>query len=258
MSFTPDAPAGPAPQEPSAPEPEPVAPAPAPAPPAQAAPAAAPSTDFGDSELMKGLWDLAKTAVRKDPPAPAARPPHEPPRAAAPSGASPRPVAQGGPGGGQDEASRCGPCSEPPPNPNAIDLELTPAFEAWEELVTRVREREEFVSAVLSQVGLVSFDGGRLEVCAKKGSFPHIELTSSAAIRSTLEQAARDHLGKPFTLELVDEEPTLDQYPSIVLVNAYRKEERQREVEAEAKDHGAIQNVLSTFNATLMGTKPLE
>ena len=207
---------------------------------------------------MKGLWDMAKTAVRTEPAAPPPRPPHEPPRAAAPTEASPRPAAQAAPNAAQDEATRCGPCSEPPPNPNAIDLELTPAFEAWEELVSRVREREEFVSAVLSQVGLVSFDGGRLEVCAKKGSFPHIELTSSANIRSTLEQAARDHLGKPFTMDLVDEEPALDQYPSIVLVNAYRKEERQREVEAEAKDNDAIKNVLSTFNATLMGTKPLE
>lgn len=253
----PQAAAAPAAQPPAAPpsfSPEPAAAPPAPAP--QAAPA--PSSDFGDSELMKGLWDMAKTAVRKEPAAPPPRPPHEPPRAAAPTEASPRPAAQAGPAAAQDKATRCGPCSEAPPNPNAIDLELTPAFEAWEELVSRVREREEFVSAVLSQVGLVSFDGGRLEVCAKKGSFPHIELTSSANIRSTLEQAARDHLGKPFTLELVDEEPALDQYPSIVLVNAYRKEERQREVEAEAKDNDAIKNVLSTFNATLMGTKPLE
>jgi hypothetical protein len=156
------------------------------------------------------------------------------------------------------EGTRCGPCSEPPPNPNAINLELTPAFEAWEELVSRVRERQEFVSAVLSQVGLVSFDGGTLRVCAQKGSFPHIELTSSADIRSTLEQAARDHLGKPFTLELIDDEPALDGYPSIVLVMAYRREKRQREVEAQAADHDAIKNVLSTFNATLMATKPLE
>lgn len=208
---------------------------------------------------MKGLWDLAKTAVRKEPAAPPPRPPHEPPRDGAPTEASPRPAAQGGQAeAAGDEATRCGPCSEPPPNPNAINLELTPAFEAWEELVSRVREREEFVSAVLSQVGLVSFEGGRVEVCAKKGSFPHIELTSSANIRSTLEQAARDHLGKPFTMELVDEEPALDQYPSIVLVNAYRKEEKQREVDAEAQDHDTIKNVLSTFNATLMGTKPLE
>jgi DNA polymerase-3 subunit gamma/tau len=256
-----------------APEPAPApatapAPAPAPAPqpsftpaPASQPTAAAPSapTDFGDSELMKGLWDLAKTAVRKEPAAPPPRPPHEPPRDGAPTEASPRPAAQGGQAeAAGDEATRCGPCSEPPPNPNAINLELTPAFEAWEELVSRVREREEFVSAVLSQVGLVSFEGGRVEVCAKKGSFPHIELTSSANIRSTLEQAARDHLGKPFTMELVDEEPALDQYPSIVLVNAYRKEEKQREVDAEAQDHDTIKNVLSTFNATLMGTKPLE
>ncbi|MGH1344291.1 MAG: DNA polymerase III subunit gamma/tau [Nannocystales bacterium] len=204
----------------------------------------------GDTELMKGLWDLAKHAV--EPPSPQ-RPPHEPPRAGSPSGAPTNPAAQG-----SGEASRCGPCSEPPPNPNAIDLELTPAFAAWEELVSRVREREEFVSAVLSQVGLVSFEGGCVEICAKKGSFPHIELTSSASIRSTLEQAARDHIGKPFTLKLVDDEPDLEGHPSIVLVNAYRKEQKQAEVEAAALGHGAIQNVLSTFNATLMATKPLE
>lgn len=203
---------------------------------------------------MKGLWDLAKHAVEPSSPQ---RPPHEPPRDGSPSGAPTHPSAQQGSGGAVD-TTRCGPCSEPPPNPNAIDLELTPAFAAWEELVSRVREREEFVSAVLSQVGLVSFEGGNVEVCAKKGSFPHIELTSSAAIRSTLEQAARDHLGKPFTLKLVDEEPELDGYPSIVLVNAYRKEQKQAEVEAAALGHGAIQNVLSTFNATLMATKPLE
>lgn len=204
---------------------------------------------------MKVLGDLAKHAVRPEPTA-QQRPPHEPPRAGSPSGAPAHPAAQAL--AAADEASRCGPCSEPPPNPNAIDLELTPAFAAWEELVSRVREREEFVSAVLSQVGLVSFEGGCVEVCAKKGSFPHIELTSSAAIRSTLEQAARDHLGQPFTLKLVDEEPDLEGHPSLVLVNAYRKEQKQSEVEAQARDHGAIQNVLSTFNATLMATKPLE
>lgn len=205
---------------------------------------------------MKGLWDLAKHAVRPEP-ATQQRPPHEPPRAGSPSGAPAHPAAQQAPGDA-DETSRCGPCSEPLPNPNAIDLELTPAFAAWEELVSRVREREEFVSAVLSQVGLVSFEGGCVEVCAKKGSFPHIELTSSAAIRSTLEQAARDHLGKPFTLKLVDEEPDLEGHPSIVLIDAYRKEQKQSEVEAQARDHGAIQNVLNTFNATLIATKPLE
>jgi len=249
--FVPPPGFGVAPQREPEPEPEPVAsePEPCAAPAEPVAPPKPPGA--GDSELMKGLWDLAKHAVRNDAPQ---RPPHEPPRDAAASEAPPRPAAQQG----AAEATRCGPCSEPPPNPNAIDLELTPAFEAWEELVSRVREREEFVSAVLSQVGLVSFDGGRLEVCAKKGSFPHIELTSSANIRSTLEQAARDHLGKPFTLELVDDEPSLEGYPSIVLVNAYRKEQRQREVEAEALDHTAIQNVLHTFNATLMATKPLE
>ena len=203
---------------------------------------------------MKGLWNLAKDAVEPAP-SPQQRPPHEPPRAGSPSGAPANPAAQQNT---PAESSRCGPCSEPPPNPNAINLELTPAFAAWEELVSRVREREEFVSAVLSQVGLVSFEGGHVEVCAKKGSFPHIELTSSASIRSTLEQAARDHLGKPFTLKLVDEEPELDGHPSIVLVNAYRKEQKQAEVEAQALGHGAIQNVLSTFNATLMATKPLE
>lgn len=226
------------------------APAPAAVPPVEAKP---PGPAPGDSDLMKGLWSLAKDAVRPE----AQRPPHEPPRAGSPSGAPANPAAQQG-NGAADDATRCGPCSEPPPNPNAIDLELTPAFAAWEELVSRVREREEFVSAVLSQVGLVSFEGGNVEVCAKKGSFPHIELTSSAAIRSTLEQAARDHLGKPFTLKLVDEEPDLEGHPSIVLVNAYRKEQKQAEVDAEARGHGAIQNVLSTFNATLMATKPLE
>lgn len=203
---------------------------------------------------MKGLWNLAKDAVEPSQPQ---RPPHEPPREGSPSGAPTNPSAQQVSGAAVD-TTRCGPCSEPPPNPNAIDLELTPAFAAWEELVSRVREREEFVSAVLCQVGLVSFEGGNVEVCAKKGSFPHIELTSSAAIRSTLEQAARDHLGKPFTLKLVDEEPDLEGHPSIVLVNAYRKERKQAEVDAEARGHGAIQNVLSTFNATLMATKPLE
>ncbi len=234
------------PQSDAAPDPAPT-PAPAPTP---------VESSFGGSELMKGLWDLAKDAVRKDPPAQQQRPPHEPPRGAAPSGSSPNPAAQQSTD--PVEATRCGPCSEPPPNPDAIDLEITSAFQAWEELVTRVREREEFVSAVLSQVGLVSFEGGSVVVCAAKGSFPHIELTASANIRSTLEQAARDHLGKPFTLELLDEEPALDGNPSIVLVNGYRKEQRQREVEAEAAQHGAIKSVLDTFNGVLMGTKPLE
>ncbi|MEM6295655.1 MAG: DNA polymerase III subunit gamma/tau, partial [Myxococcota bacterium] len=98
-SFTPPQPQA-APPEPAAPQasaaqPSPAPsftprPEPAPAPQAAEAPApAAPSTPagamgapsaahgFGDSELMNGLWDLAKVAVRKEPAAaPAQRPPH--------------------------------------------------------------------------------------------------------------------------------------------------------------------------------------
>jgi DNA polymerase-3 subunit gamma/tau len=218
------------PAEPSPPAPEP-----------KAEPAKEPEFT---TDLMKGLWNMAKGAVVDSAPAPSPSP--------APSApATPAPTNGSAPTAG-------GPCNPPEASENVIDLEALEEFEAFEQLVDRIRTSDEYVSAVLSEVGLVGLRDGVLRVAAPQRSFAHIELTSRPEIRAQVEQATRDHFGRPFTLELVEGEASLPQLPSIVLMDARRREEHRARVEQEARTHTGIQGVLQQFNATITSVKPLQ
>lgn len=150
-----------------------------------------------------------------------------------------------------------GPCLPPPPADGVIDWESLEPIVAWEQLVERIREGDEFLAAVLGEVGLVSLAGGTLRVAAPRGSFAHTELTRHPQMRGQVEQACRDHLGAPFTLELAEGEPVLPGLPSLVLVAQRRRAEHRAEVEAEARDNPAILTLLRTFDGQLLQTKPL-
>lgn len=150
-----------------------------------------------------------------------------------------------------------GPCLPPPPADGVIPWEELPAIEAWEQLVSRIAEEDDFLAAVLSQVGLSRLEGGVLCVAAPRGDFSHTELARNAQRRAQIEQATRDHLGAPFTLELVEGRPELPDLPSLALVVEQRRKEHRAAVEAEAKAHPAIRALLQTFDAQLLGTKPL-
>jgi DNA polymerase III subunit gamma/tau len=219
-----------------------------------AAPAPAPvrEEEFG-SELMKGLWNMAKGAVVPS----ADLAPAGTGVAGSPSPAEPEPRPRAEPA----SPSRTGP-PEPSPETRAagalIDLDALEEFEAFEQLVARIRDESEFASAVLRDVGLVSLRDGVLRVAAPQRSFAHTELSTRPEIRAQIEQATRDHFGNPFTLELVPGEPALGDRPSISLMEARRREEHRARIEAEARNDTRIQRLLETFNGELTGVKPLE
>jgi hypothetical protein len=150
-----------------------------------------------------------------------------------------------------------GSCLPPPPSDSVIPWEELPPMTAWEQLVSRIREGDEFLAAVLGDVGLVSLAAGVLRVAAPRGSFAHTELSRNAQRRAQVDQATRDHLGAPFALELVEGEPSLPDLPSIDLVVKQRRAEHRARVEAEAKAHPGIQVLLRMFDGQLLGTKPL-
>jgi hypothetical protein len=193
-----------------------------------------------ESEFEKKLWKMGQGAVTKPPAPPAELSPFADERAGPP-----------GPGEGS-------PCTPAPPAAGIIDLEHLEAFEAFEELVGRIRAEDEYVSAVLGEVGLVTLADGVLRVAAPPRSFAHTELTGRPEIRAQVEQATRDHFGRPFSLELVEGEASLPDLPSIVLMQAKRREEHRATVEAEAREHAAIRSLVETFDARITTTKPLQ
>jgi hypothetical protein len=137
-----------------------------------------------------------------------------------------------------------------------IDLDELSPMGAWEQLVKRIRLEHGFVSAVLSQVGLSALENGVLRVAAPARSFEHTEL-SRPELRATIEQAMRDHFGRPYRLELIDGEAMLPEVPSIVLLEQERREQQQARVEAEAREHHGIRTLVEAFNAELASVKPI-
>jgi hypothetical protein len=104
---------------------------------------------------------------------------------------------------------------------------------------------------------LVSLTAGVLRVAAPRGSFAHTKISRQPEVRAQVEQATRDHLGAPFTLEIIEGDPELPHLPSLDLVIKQRRAEHRARVEAEAKTHPGIQALLRTFDGQLLGTKPL-
>ena len=194
----------------------------------------------------------AEADPRPEPPPPAAAAPAPGPNGAPPNGAPKGPKA--------DEAIRMGvgPCLPPPPADGVLPWEELEPFQAWEELLGRIRQADEFLAAVLGGVGLLKLEGGALRIAAPRGSFAFIELTKHPQMRAALEQAMRDHLGAPFTVELVEGEPYLPDLPSVLLVVQQRRAAHRAEVEAEAHEHPGIQSLLRTFGGVLVSTKPLQ
>jgi len=138
-----------------------------------------------------------------------------------------------------------------------VPWEELSAFETWDQLVERIRQGDEFLAAVLGELGLIELAGGVLRTAAPRGSFAHTELNRHPQMRAQLEQACRDHLGAPFTVELVEGEPVLPDLPSLVLVAQQRRAKHRAEMEAEADVNPGIQSLLSTFDGQLTATKPV-
>ena len=253
----------PPPPEPAEPEPEPVeSPRVEASAPVESAPSLEPS--FGDSEFSRNLWKMAKesgaviSGSRSPEPEPEPEPQRngrEAPEASRPASRSPVHATPGDPAA-PVVPKPSSPCELPPPRAGVIDVDAMEPFAAWEELVRRIRLEDEYVSAISCQVGLAALADGVLRVAASPRSFEHTEL-SRPEVRATIEQAARDHLGRPYRLELVAGEPTVPDLPSIVLVDQQRREEQQAQVEAEAREHQGIRSLVETFGAQLTSVKPL-
>jgi hypothetical protein len=146
---------------------------------------------------------------------------------------------------------------EPATPTTPIQTDGRASFEVWEELVARIRARDEFVSAVLSDLALLQLSDGIVRVAAPGRSFAYTELSSRPDVRSQLEQACRDYLGAPHEVQLVEGEAELPDRPSIVLADAQRRAAHQAAIEAEAREHASIRSLVGTFNAKIESTKPL-
>lgn len=192
-----------------------------------------------------------------EPLAEAPRPAEAPRAAEPPRPIEPQPQAAREPDPAPEIRMGVGPCLPPPPAEGVIPWEELPSLAAWEQLVERIRESDEFLAAMLGNVGLMSLGAGVLRVAAPRGSFAHTELTRNAQRRAQVDQATREHFGASFALELVEGEPSLPELPSIDLVVKQRRQEHRARVEAEAKAHPGIQTLLRIFDGQLLGTKPL-
>ena len=212
-----------------------------------------------DMGLQSGMM-VAEPAERRPPSSPPAAvptstppaPERRPPELEAPTAArEPDPIAT------PEIRMGVGPCLPPPPADGVIPWESLEPFEAWEQLVARIRDVDDIVGAMLDQVGLVALTAGALKIAVPRGSLIHTQLTRQPELRATIDQATRDHLGGPFALEVVEDKPELPHLPSIELVIKQRRKEHRARVEAEAKAHPGIQSVLRLFDGQLVGTKPL-
>jgi hypothetical protein len=140
------------------------------------------------------------------------------------------------------------------PEPPAI---ADDPFGAWEHLVARIRELDEYASAVLRAVGLVQLTDAGVRIAAPRHNFAHQELLPSSDLRARIEASALAIRGAPLTIELVDAEPSLPECPSIELVDRKRREELRAAVEAEAQAHPAIAALVRDFDARIAATRPL-
>ncbi|MEM6992264.1 MAG: hypothetical protein AAF721_17265, partial [Myxococcota bacterium] len=248
-------------------QPQPAAPAASPP-----QPAPAPQPKIEDSPFAAQLWKMgADAVVSPEEQAAASAPPPTPaasPAAATPINGTPRTAPTTPPNGslarppapGPAPATSCvgpSPCAPPPPADGVIPWEELEPFQAWELLLGRIRPVDEFQCAVLEQVGLIALTGGSLEIAASRGSFSHMEMSKHPERRAQLEQAMRDHFGAPFSVQLVEGEPSLPDLPSMVLVQQQRREEHRVAIEAEARAHPALRNLIDAFAGEMTRIKPL-
>ncbi len=206
-----------------------------------------------------------------------AGPPNEPPPA------PPRPGSRPGPPPGSRAGTRPGPqnrnqppTARTPPGPPPQDCvsqtcpsgrgeqpkqdpiawtELKP-FEAWEQLTDRLRPGNPSLYALLSECGLQRLSGDRLQLVTKQGGVGFGQLAGNTEYRSALEAAIRTHFDASVQLEVLPGEAG-PQAPSLTMVQAKRRDKHQREVEQEARDNPAIQELVHAFAGNIRDVRPL-
>jgi len=139
-----------------------------------------------------------------------------------------------------------------------IAWESLPPFEAWEALIGRVRAEDDMLAAVLRELGLAELAAGVLRLVGPPGSFALATLRHPEH-RAALEQTTRNHFGAEFRVELGEGTPSATgELQSVELVEQDRAARRLEQCEREAREHPVILSLITAFEATLHGSRPLE
>ena len=160
-----------------------------------------------------------------------------------------------GPPGGQpgaqpgQESPDQGPAGEPG------EVWRAPAgFERWERAIQSVKGQDEVLAAVMGELGLLELLDDRIKLAAAPRSYAHAELTSGTGVKQRMQTALSETLGT-VELQIQVAEPSLQSGPSVSLAAAERRRQAKADAERDAREHPAIQELLSTFDGQLASTK---
>ncbi len=129
-------------------------------------------------------------------------------------------------------------------------------FAAWESLLDRIRDEDDFLFAVLGSLGLSRLDEHRVVLAGTGGNFARDQLAHDPELRVRLEGFMRDYFGVAPKVELLDAAPALPHLPSLELVERQRKRDFQERLEEEAQSNPKIQALLREFGGTLRVVRP--
>lgn len=138
---------------------------------------------------------------------------------------------------------------------DVIPWERLEPFAAWESLLDRIRDEDDFLFAVLGSLGLSSLDKDRIVLAGTGGNFARDQLANDPEQRIRLEGFMRDYFGVAPRVELIDAAPALPHLPSLELIEQQRKREFQERLEEEAHSNPKIQALLKEFGGTLRGVR---
>lgn len=176
--------------------------------------------------------------VRAPSPPPPAPPPPQTLAPAQPIPASPPPVSQG-----------C-PATRSSPSENIPWSELTPIV-AWERFLDRIRP-EMALFAMLAEFGLQSLGEGAIRLVGNNHLRDRLQTE-----RGVVEGLLHQHLGAPFRLDVSEGSPSLEEAPSLRLLEHQRQAALAAEVSREAQANPRVQALLAHFGGTLRHVRPL-
>lgn len=172
-------------------------------------------------------------------PSPAQPPPQpQPPAPVWPLPAAPPPAAQGCP------ASRS-------PTVGSIDWSQLSPIAAWERFLDRVRP-EMALFAMLAEFGLQGLGDGAVRLLGNNHLRDRLQTE-----RGVVEGLLHQHFGAPFRLEVSEGSPSLEEAPSLRLLEHQRQAALEAEVSREAQAHPRVQALLAQFGGTLKQVRPL-
>ncbi|EDM74111.1 DNA polymerase III, gamma and tau subunits [Plesiocystis pacifica SIR-1] len=121
------------------------------------------------------------------------------------------------------------------------------SWDAWETFLSRVRQENDLLSAVLDNLGLLSLTEGHVELAAPANGFARTQLRENPEIEAAFEALAAAYFGENMHLELVDIVPSLPDAPSMLLVYKERQRKHREQIEHDAHSHPRIRALLHAF-----------